>query len=409
MSWTPLAERLATLPLILAGPILRRTEPGAVTVWLALQDAQRVTLRIYASNADGKLCQQFEGTRHSIRLGDHLHIVAVTASTTANDAPLAWGGLYSYDLFFEPAGPIEIDDLPVPETSARLETPGILNNDPANADELHRLLYPGHSLPSFVLPEEDINQLRVVHGSCRKPHGVGKEMLCALDSILETTIRQGTQRPQQLFLTGDQIYADDVAAPLLFALIDAGHALFAGNEQEVLPVVHIPASDLAPGGRADIVHNKALFTTTTPQSHLLALREYAAMYLFAWSDVPWPAELPDAQQIWNAYPHARPAGDSQQEVAAQYAAQREQLAEFRSRLPQVRRALAHIATYTICDDHEITDDWFLDGAWCRTILTNPLGGTSCAMGCWPTPSSRAGAIRHNNLPPRWHGLAQCCR
>ena len=47
MSWTPIAERFPTLPLILAGPILRRTEPQAVTVWLALKKSQTVTLRIY--------------------------------------------------------------------------------------------------------------------------------------------------------------------------------------------------------------------------------------------------------------------------------------------------------------------------------------------------------------------------
>ena len=99
----------------------------------------------------------------------------------------------------------------------------------------HRLVYPGHPLPSFVLPPEDVNLLRIVHGSCRKPHGVGKEMLSALDTILASAIQQGKDRPQQLFLTGDQIYADDVAAPLLFALIDAGNFLFAGNEEEVLP------------------------------------------------------------------------------------------------------------------------------------------------------------------------------
>ncbi len=32
MTWTPLADRIDTLPLILAGPIPRQTEPRAVTV-----------------------------------------------------------------------------------------------------------------------------------------------------------------------------------------------------------------------------------------------------------------------------------------------------------------------------------------------------------------------------------------
>src|SRR5439155_1806242 len=44
-----------------------------------------------------------------------------------------------------------------------------------------------------------------------------------------------------------------------------------------------------------------------------------------------------------------------------------------STLPQVRRALANIATYTICDDHDVTDDWYLDGAWCQRVLASALG------------------------------------
>ena len=61
MSWTPLAERFSSLPLILAGPMLRRTELRAVTVWLALKEARIVTLCIYSRDAGGKLVQQLEG------------------------------------------------------------------------------------------------------------------------------------------------------------------------------------------------------------------------------------------------------------------------------------------------------------------------------------------------------------
>src|SRR5260370_36768228 len=102
MSWTPLAERFSTLPLILAGPILRRTERRAVTVWLALKASCRVILRIYTRNAGGKLVQRFEATRQTIRLGDHLHIVAVPASTPTEQGQLAWVELYYSNRFFQP-------------------------------------------------------------------------------------------------------------------------------------------------------------------------------------------------------------------------------------------------------------------------------------------------------------------
>src|SRR6266516_7260094 len=225
MSWTPLAERFSALPLILAGPILRRTEPQTVTVWLALKQPQKVTLRIYA-RSEGKLIRQFEGTRHTVRLANPLHIAAVTARATNSDESLNWGGFYYYDLFFQPDSQANSLDAPVPETAAHLDTAGILNIDPSKADPLHRLVYPEHPLPSFVLPHEDLNQVKLLHGSCRKPHGIGKEMLSAVDTMLESAPGNLADRPQQLFMSGDQIYGDDVAASLLFALIDAGNILF---------------------------------------------------------------------------------------------------------------------------------------------------------------------------------------
>ncbi len=92
MSWTPLSEgrssipfcdRLEHLPLILAGPILRRTESDAVTVWVALKAPREVTLKVYATDANGSLVKTLllEGTRSTVPLGKQLHIVAVTAKS----------------------------------------------------------------------------------------------------------------------------------------------------------------------------------------------------------------------------------------------------------------------------------------------------------------------------------------
>ena len=370
MPWTSLAERFSMLPLLLAGPMLRRAEPGAVTVWLALKEARTVTLRIYSKNTEGELVQQLVGTRRTVRLGDHLHIVAITARATAGDQPLAWGGFYYYDLFFQADNTVEKH---VATTAAHLSTPGVLIHDPSSADVLHRLVYPGHPLPGFMLPPEDVNQLRIMHGSCRKPHGIGKDMLAALDTLLETTIQHNAdQRPQHLFLTGDQIYADDVAAPLLFALIDAGTFLFAGNQEEVLPLVNRPAYAFPPGGRTSIVRNRAMLTTTTAGNHLLSLAEYVAMYLFTWSDVLWPDDLPEIEDMRKMYRSLR-VDDIPHEKVERYVESVQKLRQFRSTLPHVRRVLANISLYTICDDHDVTDDWYLDGAWCQQVLNSKLG------------------------------------
>ncbi|NJM48832.1 MAG: hypothetical protein HC860_23890 [Alkalinema sp. RU_4_3] len=39
----------------------------------------------------------------------------------------------------------------------------------------------------------------------------------------------------------------------------------------------------------------------------------------------------------------------------------------------VRRALANIPTYMIFDDHDVSDDWNLNQAWCLRVLGKPLG------------------------------------
>ncbi len=367
MTWTPLAQRFDALPFILAGPLLRRTEPASVTVWLAVKEACQVTLRIYRRGAEDKLVPQFEGTRNTVRLGDHLHLVAVTAATNQTEEQLQWGQHYYYDLFFLP------EDAPLTADAAHLAMPGIYTAAHSQADPIQSLVYHGHPLPGFVLPPEDLNQLRVIHGSCRKLHGNGRDMLSAVDALLTRSLHDASDYPHQLFLTGDQIYADDVSPVALFALMDVGQFLFTGNEEEILPLIQTPARTLAPGSRTEIIRNKALLTTTHPHNHLLALHEYAAMYLFAWSDILWPDDLPNAAEVWQAYPDVRPGPADQKKAEALYHVDEEKLTDFRSRLPLIRRAMANIPTYMICDDHEITDDWYLDGKWYQQVLTNPLG------------------------------------
>ncbi len=34
--------------------------------------------------------------------------------------------------------------------------------------------------------------------------------------------------------------------------------------------------------------------------------------------------------------------------------------------------LGNFDRYAICDDHDVTDDWYLDGAWCQCVLVYAL-------------------------------------
>ena len=78
----------ASLPLLLAGPILRRTEPRSVTVWVALRQARRVTLRLYHWDPTTQTeTERLVGSRRTIRLGAHLHVAAVTARARPTSHP----------------------------------------------------------------------------------------------------------------------------------------------------------------------------------------------------------------------------------------------------------------------------------------------------------------------------------
>lgn len=379
MTWTTPADHLDSLPLILSGPIPRRTEPRGVTVWVALRSARTITLQVYerdAGDRTGHLQLRLSGTRSTVRLGDALHIAAVTARLPPDAAPLAPYTLYYYNLFFDDdsAPPATHTDHADPQQLPNLTTPGVLLADPSSASALERLVYPGHPLPAVVLPADELSAVRFFHGSCRKPHGTGHDALTALDLALAAAADDARNRPQQLFFTGDQIYADDVAISVLFTLIQLGRVLFAGNTVETLPMVGVPAAALAPTTRAHAVLDLARFSTGTASSHCMSYAEYCGLYLLSWSGVLWPRTLPTIDDVWATYPAARPPGEQvAQELQQRDAAQRAHVADFLATLPQVRRALANIATYMVFDDHDVTDDWFLDGAWCQRVLASPLG------------------------------------
>jgi hypothetical protein len=349
MSWKPLSDRIDPLPLILAGPILRRTEPDAVTVWVALKQPRFVTLRVYSTTA-GAIIDRLvlQGSRSTVQLGKYLHLVAVKA-TPVNRARLQPGQIYAYDMDFG-------DGNLVNALNSENFLTGVI------------ISYFSHQLPTFAMPPDDLNHLRIVHGSCRKPHGGGRDALPILDNLIEQHSSIPNSRPHQLFLTGDQIYGDDVADALLWALTDAGNTLLGWEENLPLQQLSKKPSQLQPGQRSDIARDCGGFTAMLydqPQkakSHLFSFGEYCAMYLFAWSGVLWPDRFPPGKLTQTTSKNARLWDKEVRD-----------LQNFARDLPKVRRALANVSTYMICDDHDISDDWYLNLEWCNRVLSKPLG------------------------------------
>jgi hypothetical protein len=390
MPFTSLSSRSASLPDVLVGPMLRLVRADQVNVFFACSRARKVTLEVFPvqpGNTPG--ARVMAGTRSTTKLANKLHVVCVTATGAANLQP---GKLYCYDAKIGDPGS---DATEAPGTTTLLSD-GAVRQLGTGAQSL--LTYAGGpALPSFVFPPNDVGDLRILHGSCRKPHGEGKDALATGDDLVAASFAAGgPQRPHQLFLTGDQIYADDVAMALLHMLTDAGMPGALDFPQEALPLKAGPKAgkDIAPGTRKEIVGDDAGFTSSDSNSHLMTFAEYALMYVFAWSDALWPGlplrpddpttvlvdMLPSVDDVfqaeWRAYKadieaHAlSPDASTEPQKDWRFldlAEQLPHLAEFKATLAKVRRLLANTPTLMIFDDHEITDDWNLNLAWEKRV------------------------------------------
>ncbi|MEH1893806.1 MAG: PhoD-like phosphatase [Nostoc sp.] len=346
-------EFLQQLPLILAGPILKHTERESVTVWVALKQSCQVELKVFETTNDGEALGNclLEGEGSTFALGKNLHVVAITARSPIGYR-LTGGYIYAYDLQFTLA-----------DQTRQMQQALCSNSLPTVS-----ISYFEHQKPTFVLPPNRLQDLQIVHASCRKPHGHGFDALPILDSLIEASANQPQHRPHQLFLTGDQIYGDDVADPSLWVATSLGDALLGWEEQLPMNGVYCTPQQLPPGERADVATNQAGLTaglhnkSEKVNSHLFSLGEYYATYLLAWSPVCWPTTFPQGHQVMRDR-HA--IKDWKQAVW--------HLRQFIYTLWKVRRALANIPTYTIFDDHDVSDDWNLNQAWCLRVLGRPLG------------------------------------
>jgi hypothetical protein len=367
-------------PLVLAGPLVRRVEPAGASVFVACKHARAVQLSIYAGTSPDPrhLVHTEEG--RTIPLGRYLHVALVTARPAE---PLEPGRLYGYDLRFaepgnaEPAGNAGSVGNADPGSAGTDRTAGTA--DLRSLGLLDRLKYAPGLLPGFVVPPDRLDQVRVLHGSCRKPQAERRDALATLDQILEATHGDPHRRPQQLFLTGDQVYADDVHPVVLGLAAHVGRAALGWADPEALP--DVPDDFLlAPTRRQALMQRQAGFSGPIMHSHLVSLAEFYGMYLLAWSDELWPRDrggnlcLPPPEAVLDD-PRWRERSRRKARAKAVFLATRHRadLVEYVRTVPRVRRALANVATYMIFDDHEVTDDWNLHRQWREKVLRRPLG------------------------------------
>ncbi|MBT1443956.1 alkaline phosphatase family protein [Shewanella sp. JM162201] len=317
-----------TLPTLLAGPILRRCEAHQLTLWL-------VSSRKLAAPAVLLNGTIHRPTVNEQQLGERafLYLLNVSAEQLLTDGA---------EVFFD------IQDAGE-SLLAGME-----------------LQYPGKSGPSLIWQ----SQLgKVLHGSCRNPHHHSADALVAADTLLS----QGSdERPALLMLSGDQVYIDDVAGPMLHAISQVIALLKLRHEDfEQAPVsgsdkldysthgLYQRAKQLLPRTRYPAKTalwrwyiNHPIFTSSIAENHLVSFAEMSALYLLVWSPELWHfVDIPKA-----------PEGLGPKRLA-QWQKEWDRLLAFRAGLGQVRRLMANLPTYMIFDDHDITDDWNLTARW----------------------------------------------
>ena len=352
------------LPLILAGPILRRVDPGLVAVWMAFSEPAELELRVWegrvahdstnpvfvsSSDPPDPSAPPPRPGAEAIRVGEHLYLGLVTARIPPASAKVFQPDLlYSYDVIITAGGEV-----------LGLGERGMLATRTVNGVEVPPLGYDDRMLPSFALPPSELEHLRIAYGSCRRPGYDDGDALAWIDEVLASPIDDPAppdpgepspaiaigdprSRIHQLFLGGDQIYADDVDTVMMLRVVELGIELIGRDGDNGPPIERIkvktvlrkkpgalpdradpntsyepePAADTALAGdlpagdeffpvnrggffrgRLDVTQRNAQFTSVDGANHVISFGEFAALHLMVWSPAVWGELVPGAEVL----------------------------------------------------------------------------------------------------------------
>lgn len=361
------------LPSILSGPIIRRVDPSSVYIWISLSSKVEIEAQIFQIEYSGDEDYHYIPLRthtevNTFKAGDNLYIYLLKISPDHSHFPPCT--LLGYDLFFKKGRKVRT-----------LDSYNLL--DPENP---RSIVYGNLKYPSFTINHESEPD-NLLYGSCRKPHGQGDDALFAADVLVENKHLDLTERPNALFLMGDQIYADDVADPLLPIITELGKELAGDSERDKL--IELIPENLIPrlhqvNGRQFLIEHLANFSTRKGDNHLIAFGEYAAMYLFSWSPEIWDyihenelllsfQQLKERDKLHLKLENDKKRKKELSRLEARYEEQMDNVRDFVVSLSAARRLMANTPTYMIFDDHDLTDDWNITHKWTSAVRDSSLG------------------------------------
>jgi hypothetical protein len=208
--------------------------------------------------------------------------------------PLLPGLRYSYNLTFD--GGEERHDL---------HELGLLRDRP----EQPALGYLPGTLPSFATCPQAIDDLVLLHGSCNRIDAEGgPNLMFAIDALIKNSLAEPAHRPHQMWLSGDQVYADEIAAVISPWITELGRELVGADEFVELvhvvdqttttrPLLPVSQVNFPAGYRHDLMRDQTKLTSSEAASHLLGMTERLSAQLLMWSPEVWPRTATGAVQL----------------------------------------------------------------------------------------------------------------
>ena len=350
----------SNLPAIICGPMLRRLTRHQVSVFAAFCVGAPVTLHVRQA---GATTSQRSVTVPPHRIGRHLWVAMFTIDGLdgpGNDEFIA-GQDYEYWL-----------------EAAPQDWPGARQPVWSDFAILNPATGTPYQFPTFLGLPDDLADFTFFHASCRRLAGGRRDGFGQGARWLADT---AVPHPHAMFLLGDQVYADEIAGSFMAVLRQVAHDLvdldeFSSGkvfhptpEEIVANIAHVMPDGGTPklGGRQEPNKATLKMSSSAAKDHLWALEEFYAMYLLAWSDALWPAQLPDFDPGAGSEIHLGLHGGNTVKHEEAWDDERHNVSNAQAALPGVRRLLANVPTLMMLDDHEVTDHWKLDLKWLRDV------------------------------------------
>ncbi len=328
------------LPEILCGPFLRKVDKHQAIIWFVSSHSHSYTALL----TTGAHSVNYQQNHKSIPIGTHCFVNQIHCK--ADDVwPLSQ--LISYQLEKKLDGQFQTLNL----SSVSLEQ---------------------QSSPSFIVKQQLDT---VIQGSCRKPDHKAPD---ALATVARQLNAGKLERPDYLVMAGDQIYADDVAGPMLVAcqylskilgLYTATHEIGGISKQQLdWRYSLFKRGELFPKKQNQswfdkFWHGDNIVSARNHENHLIGLDEFFACYLLTWSSQCWALVYKQTVEAKSKLLH-------NQQIM--YQNELENLTGFIDTLPLFSQVVANIPTVMIFDDHDITDDWNLTADWEEHIYGNTV-------------------------------------